>query len=229
LIRRAVAAVAVAVMAISVLAAVSTARTAAAVPSAATHVLVVGDSVAAGWTLQSAQVAWPARLADRLWGENHSRITVEAAGGRCLVAPGCAGTPIAQVWATEVLGASPTPSTVILAAGENDVSRVSADVIEAAIAQLVDEADAAGVRVLVATIPPQESSRWTSWWGWGPTMLQVNAWIRATYGNNVIDFHAALVDTNGWMRPVCESGDGVHPNRYGHVDLSDSVPLGRIQ
>ncbi len=192
-------------------------------------IMVVGDSVAAGWTLPSAQVAWPARLADRLWGQDHTRLAVDAVGGRCLVASGCAGTPIAQTWSTEVLGATPTPTTVILAAGENDVSRTSATTIEAAIAQLVDAADAAGIRVLVATIPPQESSRWQSWWGWGPTMLQVNDWIRATFGSDVIDFHAALVAANGWMRPVCESGDGVHPNRYGHVDLADSVPLGRIQ
>lgn len=194
-----------------------------------THVRVVGDSVAAGWMLSPASVAWPARLADRLWGEDHSRLAVDAVGGRCLVAAGCAETPIAQTWTTEVLGASPQPSTVILAAGENDVSRVSASVIEAAIEQLVDQAAAVGVRVLVATIPPQESSRWQTWWTWGPVMLQVNDWIRATYPADVIDFHAALVASNGWMRTVCESGDGVHPNRYGHVDLSDSVPLGRIQ
>jgi lysophospholipase L1-like esterase len=59
-------------------------------------------------------------------------------------------------------------------------------------------------------------------------MLEVNAWIRATYGSDVIDFYAAIVASNGWVRPEVASGDGVHPNRYGQMDLADAVPLARI-
>lgn len=195
--------------------------------SPTTQISVIGDSVAAGWTVTS-DIAWPSRLADKLWGINHTKMTVNAIGGRCLVATGCVDVPITQIW-NEILTAVPAPTTIILAAGENDTAKVSATVIKTAIAQLVTQAIAANIQVFVATIPPQESSRWPTWWTWGPTMLEVNTWIRTTYGNNVIDFYNAIIDSStGWMHTRYESGDGVHPNKYGHIDFTDVISIEMI-
>lgn len=188
------------------------------------RIIVMGDSIAAGWVV-SEKYAWPSRLADRMRGEDHSWMTVRAIGGRCLVAPGCAGETVASAWESALVA---RPTTMILAVGENDLGKIPAHEIKAAIASLVDRAHAAGIQVLVATIPPQERSRWPTWYSWGEDMINVNSWIRETYGptGDVLDWYAVLVNPEtGWMREEFESGDGVHPNRYGHIELADSVSL----
>jgi lysophospholipase L1-like esterase len=193
-----------------------------------TYVYVVGDSISASWTLPPAQ-GFPNRIFDRMWGQepNRSHGVINAVGGRCLIAAGCAGTPLAGAWQSEILGATPKPTTVILEIGINDLGHASTAAMENAYALIINQASTEGVTVLVATIPPRESSQWPSWWWWGPQMLEINAWLRTTYGPNVIDFYALLV-SDGWMAPRFMTGDGVHPNKYGHLEMGDSIPLGSI-
>jgi lysophospholipase L1-like esterase len=196
---------------------------------------VVGDSITAGWTLDDpGKEGFPARLRDRLWGRMGS-LTVDAIGGRCLLAATCAtgNETIYSRFQNMTLGATPKPTTVFVEAGINDLGRVSTSQLEAAYAQLKVWSDAASVKLVVATITPQESSRWPTWWNWGPQMLEVNAWLRAAFGADCADFYGSIVysgggNGNGWMVPAYGSGDGGHPNWIGHVRMADSVNLNSV-
>lgn len=193
-------------------------------PASSPRVTILGDSVSLGWVIPE-RYSWPYRMADRVSGQDHSWLTIRSVGGRCLVAAGCAGTTVESEWPAAI---AESPTTIILAAGENDLGKVSAATIKATIATLVSSARAAGIKVFVATIPPQEDSRWPTWWGWGPDMVDVNNWIIQTYGPEgfVFDWYTVLVNpANGWMETRYKSGDGVHPNKYAHIDMADSIAI----
>jgi len=202
----------------------SGAPTAAAAP---TRVVLAGDSIAdGGW--QGGGVRIADRIADRTWGQDHARMSTVTEGGMCLVATGCAGAPLVGRWAG-ILAAD--PSTVIVLAGTNDLGRsLGDDVLQAAYTQLVDQAAAAGVRMLLCTIPPRTEDQWPSYWWWGPQRERVNTWLRATYPDDLVDVDAVLRRPDGWADPAwMRPGDPVHPSWVGAVRMSDAVPLGRIQ
>lgn len=206
---------------------VLSATPAAAATGTTTRVVLAGDSVADGrWQGGGATPA--DRLADRLWGADHTRMVTVTEGGMCLVATGCAGAPLVDRWAS-ILAAGPT--TVIVLAGTNDLGRgLSDDVLRTAYVQLVDQADAVGVRVLLCTIPPRAETQWTTYWWWGPQRETVNAWLRASHPADVVDVDAVLRRPDGWADPQwMRPGDPIHPSWIGTVRISDAVPLGRIQ
>lgn len=202
----------------------------AAVPADAV-LYTVGDSLTAGFGTPDPTRAYAQVLDDRAFGQDRARARTVGHGGQCLLYTACAyPTTLAATWQAEVLNAVPTPTTVLVEIGTNDLSHALPDAdLEAAYTTLVNSAAARGIRVLVATIPPRESSQWQSYWWWGPQRERLNTWIRATFGVDVADFDHALAGSDGWMRPAAGSGDGVHPNTYGHADLAYAVPLARIQ
>jgi lysophospholipase L1-like esterase len=192
----------------------------------------VGDSITAGFGTQDhPERAWPQVLADRVFGEDHTHLHVVAHPGQCLWTPtGCGyPTPLFQTWQAEVLNAVPTPTTVVVESGTNDLGKADDATLEAVYGWLVSTGQAHGIRVIVGTIPPRASSWWTSYWTWGPQRDRLNAWIRTTFNADVADFDAALAGSDTWARPEIITSDGVHPNRYGHDDMAYCVPVGEVQ
>ena len=54
--------------------------------------------------------------------------------------------------------------------------------------------------------------------GWAPKIVALNAWLRdyaRRHGHVYLDFHSALADARGGMRPAL-AADGVHPTEAGY-------------
>lgn len=195
-----------------------------AVPATA-QLYIAGDSIAAGTGISFDFQRFDSRVADRAFGPDHSRVHVVAHPGQCLVATICAGLPLVATWATEVLGATPAPTTVIVQSGRNDLAHVTDEQLLAGYRQLVDTAAAAGIRVLVCTILPSATTyQWAAWTE--PQRRRVNDLIRAQFAPDIVDWQAPLGDA---LDGVYDSGDHIHPSWIAVVPGSDMVPIGRIQ
>ncbi len=188
-------------------------------------VTLAGDSIAdGGW--QGGGVRLSDRIADRVWGgTDHTRMLTATEGGMCLIAAGCIGAPLVDRWAS-ILAAG--PSTVIVLVGTNDLSHVDDSAMQQAYTQLVNQAAAAGTRVLLCTILPRGENQWTTYWWWGPQRQRMNDWLRATYPNDLVDADAVLRRPDGWA-DMRWFADDIHPSWSGAVLISDAVPLWRIQ
>ncbi|SDF57487.1 Lysophospholipase L1 [Terriglobus roseus] len=145
--------------------------------------------------------------------------------------------------------------TVIIYFGGIDLrgNCVQATDVESSLSNMVQQANAAGIRVILATIPPSEYCTTTP--GLVPTTEQpylgdlipgpenpgstqrraVNDWIRSTAVSlpgvvGVADFDKALADPNhpDFMIPNLNSGDNFHPNGVGYGVQSSSIPLDKI-
>jgi lysophospholipase L1-like esterase len=197
---------------------------ASAVPASA-QLYVAGDSIAAGTGIRFDFQRFDSRVADRTFGPDHSRMHVVAHPGQCLVATICAGQPLVATWDSEVLGATPAPTTVIVQAGRNDLVHVTDQQILDAYAQLVTAAEARGIRVLVCTIVPSATTYvWAPWTE--PQRRRVNDQIRQRFAPNIVDWAAPLGDA---IDGVYDSGDHIHPSWIAVVPGADMVPIGRIQ
>jgi len=137
----------------------------------------------------------------------------------------CAGLPLVATWETEVLDASPAPTTVIVQAGRNDLVHAGDEQLLAAYAELVQSAATRGIRVLVCTILPSATTyQWAPWTE--PPRRRVNDLIRQRFAPDVVDWAAPLGDA---LDGAYDSGDHIHPSWIAVVPGSDMVPLGRIQ
>jgi lysophospholipase L1-like esterase len=128
-----------------------------------------------------------------------------------------------------------------------------ANAVEASLTNMVQQANAAGVRVILATLPPSEYCTTTPslvpnsmnpYFGdinpgpENPGSIQrraVNTWIRTTAISlpgvvAIADFDAALADPNhpDFMIPNLNSGDNFHPDGPGYGVQSAAIPLPAI-
>lgn len=197
---------------------------------ASSTVATVGDSISAGYLIPDPGRTYPQVLGDRLFGRDHSALRVIGHGGQCLVAAGCVyPTPLVDTWQAEVLDVAPSPTTILVEIGTNDLTQGVTDAtMESAYQTLVSSATTRNIRVIVGTIPPRGAAVWSATYeSWGPQRERINAWIRATFPN-VADFDAALRGPDGYARPEIIDTDGLHPNEYGADDMAYCVPLGLI-
>jgi lysophospholipase L1-like esterase len=107
---------------------------------------------------------------------------------------------------------------------------VSAEQIIAGLRQLVRRARLRGLRVYIATLPPNGST-------FIPRVhtpeneakrVTVNQWIRTTREiDGVADYDRALQDPGNPLSllPAYDSGDGIHPNDAGHEALARSIAV----
>jgi len=167
----------------------------------APRVVFIGDSITMGWELGDPSL-FSHKVVDRgISGQTSPQILVR--------------------FQADVI--SLHPRVVHLMIGTNDVAgntgpTSDAD-IENNIRAMVTLARANKIAVVLASIPPASNMNWKPGLKPAARIKALNAWLRdyaAQTGCVFVDYHKALVDSNGGLLPEL-SNDGVHPNRNGYA------------
>jgi lysophospholipase L1-like esterase len=90
--------------------------------------------------------------------------------------------------------------------------------IEDNIASMAEIAKANGIRVVLSSVLPVYDYPWRPGLEPAPKIVTLNAWMKdyaAKHGMVYLDYHSAMADARGGLRPELGS-DGVHPNEAGY-------------
>ena len=120
------------------------------------------------------------------------------------------------------------PAVVVILGGTNDMLRVQTPTTDN-IAAMASHASAAGIRVVLCTLPPIE--RWSA----GVTITDAttgnaavadfNSTLRmlaSEYGYAIADYHAAMVLPDGSANDALFE-DGIHPNDAGYAAMAQTL------
>jgi lysophospholipase L1-like esterase len=207
-------------------------------------VVAFGDSITAG-TSEGTTGAYPDMLATRLrdtQGAGRDVAVLNAGiGGNRLLADGLGPSGLSRFELDTLRQSGVTHAIVLL--GTNDIGRTvfaavpgaelskrdwpTAERITDGLQQLVKQARAKGVKVMIGTVPPFKN---TPYWNGANEALReaVNRWIRGRQGlDGVVDFDAALRDPADpqALNPLLDSGDHLHPNKAGHAAMAAAIDL----
>ncbi|WP_454884710.1 SGNH/GDSL hydrolase family protein [Sphingomonas oryzagri] len=115
------------------------------------------------------------------------------------------------------------PQAVHIMAGTNDIAgNTGAETlafVQGNIETMAELAKLHGIKVILASIPPAAAFPWSPGKQPAPQIVAFNAWLRdyaAHNGFTYLDYHAALADAQGGMKPGLSS-DGVHPTAEGYA------------
>ena len=115
------------------------------------------------------------------------------------------------------------PASVHIMAGTNDIAGNTGPMTEAEtranLMSMAELAQASGLAVVLGSIPPAASFPWRPEIETVKPIRALNTWLQsyaAAIGAVYADYHAALADENGGMRPGY-AVDGVHPTEAGHA------------
>lgn len=125
---------------------------------------------------------------------------------------------LARVPAVIALG----PQVVTVLAGTNDLSQgVDFSVWSANIDAIATQLRAAGIRVVLCTIPPRDVTTYLA------TQLTWNRWLTdyaRDHGHDLIDFFGLLVEpTTGVWKTGYDSGLPPHPSQLAHLAMAQLV------
>ncbi|QNH22391.1 GDSL-like Lipase/Acylhydrolase family protein [Xanthomonas sp. GW] len=208
---------------------------------AAGAVVALGDSITDGAaSTPGGDRRWPDQLATRLAAQRVAVLNAGISGGRVL-RDRMGSNALARL-DRDVL-AQPGVRTLVLLIGINDISwyatpfapddaPVSAQELIAGYRQLLQRAQARGLRVIGATLTPFEGALPdTPIRGYYSVdkervRQQVNAWIRDGNGfDAIIDFDALLRDPAHPTRmlPAFDSGDHLHPGDAGYTAMAEAA------
>ncbi|MDT7569979.1 MAG: hypothetical protein QOE05_153 [Actinomycetota bacterium] len=145
-----------------------------------------------------------------------------AIGGNRVMRPGGYGRTLTERFADDLLD-RPGAGTLILFAGTNDVSAgVTAAELTGRLGELLQQAKAHGLRVMVVTLVPA--------WKRSPAKEQVrqavNSWIRTTpYADLRVDADKLLRDPARptHLLPAYDFGDGLHLSAAGNRVLGQAI------
>lgn len=202
-------------------------------PNSAAAVVVLGNSISDGrGSGTNKQNRWPDELSVRLLknpGTENVAVLNAGIGGNCVL-KNCLGPAAVERFERDVLAPDGVQWLIILE-GINDIGQARdatvADNLIAAYQQMIDQANANGIRVYGATLLPFGGSFYDS-----PlhetARTAVNEWIRTSGRfDAVIDLDAALRDPENptQLLPAADTGDHLHPNETGHRMMADAVDL----
>ncbi|MCQ4079289.1 SGNH/GDSL hydrolase family protein [Streptomyces sp. RB6PN25] len=214
-------------------------------PTAKGTVVAFGDSITDGYhSSTGTYTRWPDFLARRLGSEPHpqklSVVDAGIGGNRVL-------TDVPNLWqgvsalkrfGHDALG-QPGVKDVILFEGINDIGNnagpnggpVTAQDLINGYRTLINEAHAAHVNIIGATLMPDEGNGYYS--AAAESLRQsVNQWIRTSGAfDGVIDFDLAMRDpaNPAALDPAYDSGDHIHPNDAGMKAMADAIDLGLLR
>jgi lysophospholipase L1-like esterase len=207
-------------------------------PADAFSIVALGDSITDGYaTTLDANGAWPALLAKRLNPKNARRpvsVVNQGISGNQVLRDGAGLSALAR-FDRDVLSIAGV-KWVILLEGINDINfrgredgpdALTSDDLIAGYRQIAERARTHGIRVVGATLTPEEGV---------PTMSErgeqirqtVNRWIRTGgFFDAVVDFDAAIRDPSRQVRvrPDFDPGDHIHPNDAGNQAMADAFDL----
>lgn len=114
------------------------------------------------------------------------------------------------------------PKVVVILAGINDIAGNTGpstlEMIEDNLASMTELAQANGIRVVLSSVLPAFDFPWRPGMEPAPKVIALNKWIKsyaARRGAVYLDYHSAMSDDKGGMRPGLAS-DGVHPTEAGY-------------
>ena len=207
-------------------------------PSDAFAIVALGDSITDGYaTTLDADRAWPALLAQRLnstRGTRHISVVNLGISGNQLLHDGAGISALAR-FDRDVLSIAGVRWLVLLE-GINDINlrgrtdgpeAVTSEDLIAGYRQIIERSHIHGIRVIGATLTPEEGV---------PTMSErgeqirqtVNKWIRTSnLFDAIVDFDAILRDPSRpvRLRPEFDPGDHIHPNDAGNQAMADAFEL----
>lgn len=228
-------------IAVGLLAGCMSAQSGAGTPTDTRSVVVVGDSISAGAYLpQPWWDAWPMHERDELCGHACPVVTNLAVGGSCIVATCPGGTWLTysgqnQLW-SQVTSMNPKPTTIEVELGINDLVNVSNQWIENGLTMMKAYADSIAAVFLVATLTPLDPAMFHNFALLDPPRWDLNNWIRATYGDHVMDFDAVLrapsadvADPFYYLTEGNHVADGLHPDSTGQMRMAQIVPLNLVK
>ena len=210
-------------------------------------IVFFGDSITDGnCSTPDANNRWPDHIAARLQAEGHPNVAVvnEAYSGDRVLTNGM-GTNALSRFDMSVLS-HPRAATVVMMMGINDIGwpgqgsitpadpQPTADDIIAGYKQIIDRAQAHGLRFVGATLTPfTDTFTGTPLSGYYTPEKEkirqaVNAWIRSNKdADGLIDFDKVLEDPAkpGYVLPNYDCGDHLHPNDAGYQAMAKSVDL----
>ncbi|MDQ0573757.1 lysophospholipase L1-like esterase [Variovorax paradoxus] len=211
-------------------------------------VVAFGDSITAGGG-EAGEGAYPDLLATRLRNSPSAAqplsVINTGIGGNRLLTDGVGPSGLSR-FARDALGQTGVTHVVVLL-GTNDIGRSvlmglarlptpehevpTAERITEGLQQLIKQAHAKGVKVLIGTVPPFRN---TPYWSDASEAMrsEVNRWIRSRQDvDAVIDFDAVLRNPADplALNPLYDNGDHLHPNKAGHAAMAAAVDLRELQ
>lgn len=206
-------------------------------PADAFSIVTFGDSITDGYaTTTDANRAWPALLAQRLAGDKRTRhiaVVNQGISGNQVLRNG-AGLSMLARFDRDVLS-RPGVKWVVLLGGINDINisgrfgndPLTAEQLIDGYEQIIARSRAHGIRVVGATVTPQEGQRTAT--AQGEEIRQAaNRWIRTSGRfDAVVDFDAAVRDPAlpARIRPDYDPGDHIHPNDAGNQAMAAAFEL----
>ncbi|MEY2688997.1 MAG: hypothetical protein RL375_3195 [Pseudomonadota bacterium] len=200
-------------------------------------IVAMGDSITDGFmSTPNGNCRYPDVLAKRLaaGGLPHASVVNAGISGNRLLTDRI-GPSVRSRFERDALGQSGV-SHVIVLIGNNDIGfggffpeqAVTAQQIQAGLAQLVDKARSHGVKIILCTLPPFGGFRAPYVRpGADDTRQAVNAWIRANAvaADGVVDVDALLRDPDlpSHLLPAYDSGDHAHPNDAGYAVIANGI------
>lgn len=177
-----------------------------AAPAPARVVVVLGDSLTAGWGV-APEEAWPALVEARLQREGYPYRVVNAGVSGDTTAGGLRRVD----WALRS-----RPAIAVVALGANDGLRgLGTEAMETNLLTIVERFKANGARVLVAgmMVPPNYGAAYTR------AFREVYPDVARRTGSALMPFLLDGVAAD----PALNQADGIHPNAAGHRAIADHV------
>ncbi|MCL4813727.1 MAG: SGNH/GDSL hydrolase family protein, partial [Vicinamibacteraceae bacterium] len=201
-------------------------------------IATLGDSITDGYaTTVDANRAWPSLLAERLRRDErtqHVGVVNQGISGNQVLRNG-AGVSMLARFDRDILS-RPGVRWLVLLGGINDINfrgrfgtpPLTPEELIGGYEQIIERCRAHGIRVIGATLTPQEGQTTATAEG-EATRQAVNAWIRTSGRfDAVVDFDAALRDPARPARLKAEfdPGDYIHPNDRGNEAMAAAFDLG---
>ena len=118
---------------------------------------------------------------------------------------------------------------MVILAGTNDIAGNTGpstlEMIEDNLASMAELAKENGIVAVMSSVLPVYDYPWKPGLEPAPKIIALNKWMKeyaAKHGAIYLDYHSAMSDERGGMRPGLSS-DGVHPTEAGYLVMAPMV------